>query len=271
MRLIILVPKSPRYSQDRAQRKISLRKWDYILLRSHCSFCWNVECIFPKGPKICFCCYIAVNIGNSYGMGVGVGQLKSEGHFFLAAKENKFYSPGTAQQFLLWSIKHSQESVGVLAVMGGELVVDLVAPCNIVACNVLQSCGWGGTAVDGLMVHVQILSRGLCWALQTDAAALGLHMHSHTAAPQICPLKSTHWWQSWDSKAIYHPGLPMEGHGDFRHSHSCSHTDQKSLRTKSPHCLLKGGMESSTCAALGIKPVYGEQWELPPPLASDNR
>lgn len=35
-----------------------------------------------------------MNIGNSYGMGVGVGQLKSEGHFFLAAKENKFYSPG---------------------------------------------------------------------------------------------------------------------------------------------------------------------------------
>ena len=41
-----------------------------------------------------------MNIGNSYGMGVGVGQLKSEGHFFLTAKENKFYSPGTTQQFL---------------------------------------------------------------------------------------------------------------------------------------------------------------------------
>lgn len=132
------------------QRKISLRKSEYILLKNHCSFCWKVECIFPKGPIICFCCYIAVNIGNSYGMGVGVGQLKSEGHFFLAAKENKFYSPGTAQQFLLWSIKHSQESVGVLAEKGAEFVVELVAPRNTLACNMLQICGWAGKAMDGL-------------------------------------------------------------------------------------------------------------------------
>lgn len=39
-----------------------------------------------------------MNIGNSYGM--GVGWLKSEDHFLLAVKENKFYSLGTAQQFL---------------------------------------------------------------------------------------------------------------------------------------------------------------------------
>lgn len=167
--------------KGRAQRNISLRKREYILFKNHCSFCWKVECIFPKSPKICFCCYIAVNIGNSYGMGVGVGHLKSEGHFFLAAKENKFYSPGTAQQFFLWSIKHSQESVGVLAEEGGEWVVELVAPCNTLACNMLQICGWAGEAMDGL--HGSHTDPELWDVHALYRLMLGLDMCSHTAAP----------------------------------------------------------------------------------------
>lgn len=40
--------------------------------------------------------------------------------------------------------------MGVLDEEGGELVVKLVAPCNTLACNVLQSCSWAGEAMDGL-------------------------------------------------------------------------------------------------------------------------
>lgn len=165
-------------------------------------------------------------------MGVGVGQLKSEGHFFLAVKENKFYSPGTAQQFFLWSIKHSQESVGVLAEEGGELVVELVAPCNTLACNVLQSCGWAGEAMDGLHgSHTDPEP----WDVGGLYRLMLLHL-VWTCVPTLLTHRSVHWSaltdgraERWpiDSKVIYHPCLPTEGHTDLRHRHRCSHTDPK--------------------------------------------
>lgn len=183
--------KNPWYLQEKThcfvQRKVSLRKREYILLKNHCSFCWKVECIFPKGPIICLCSYIPMNTGNSYGMGVGVGQLKSEGlFFFLVAKENKFYSPGTTQQFLPWSIKHSQKSVGVLAEKGAEFLVELVAPYNALACNVLQICAWAGKGMKWTLwfrYRSWAMGGGVWWSVQTNGVALGLDVHSHTAAP----------------------------------------------------------------------------------------
>lgn len=68
--------------KDKAQRMISLIKRDYIFLKNPCSFCWKVECVFPKGPKICFCCYIAVNIGNSYGMELVLASWSLKAIFF---------------------------------------------------------------------------------------------------------------------------------------------------------------------------------------------
>lgn len=56
--------------------------------------------------------------------------------------------------------------------------------------------------------HIQILNHGMWWSVQTDAAALGRDMHSHAAAPWICPLKSTDWWKSWEVACRLKNDLP---------------------------------------------------------------
>lgn len=177
---------------------------------------------------------LPMNVGNSYGMGVGVGQLKSEGHFFLAAEENKFYSPGTTQQFLPWSVKHSQKSVGVLAEKGAEFLVELGAPYNALACNVLQICSWAG---EGMEWTSSFTYRS--WTMRGGLYRLTVLHLVWTCIPTLLPQRyghHIHWRalaggraEGWpiDSETIYHPCLPMEGHPDLRHSHGSSHTDPK--------------------------------------------
>lgn len=163
-------------------------------------------------------------------MGVGIGQLKSEGHFFLAAKENKFYSPGTTQQFLLWSVKHSQKSVGVLAEKGTEFQVELVGSSNALACNMLQICAWAGMGQTSWFMDRP-------WTMGFDG--LYTYRHGVSLGWYVLPhryIHHTHWRalagrraDGWlvDSEMIYCSHLPMEGHPDFRCSHGSSHTDPK--------------------------------------------
>lgn len=86
--------------------------------------------------------------------------------FFLAAKENKFYSPGTTQHFLPQSIKTSQKPAGLLAGKGAGFLVELLAPCSRLACDVLQTHAWAGEERTGKgrgrdsVVHTEMLNIG---------------------------------------------------------------------------------------------------------------
>lgn len=104
--------------------------------------------------------------------------------------------------------------MGVLAEKEVEFMVGLVAPCNTLAS---ECCRWVFGQARPWMdftVHTQILNHGMQWPVQTNAVALGLDMHSHSAAPSICPLKSTDWWKSWEVAyrlKNYLPSMPAHG------------------------------------------------------------
>lgn len=81
--------------------------------------------------------------------------------------------------------------MGVLAEKGEEFMVELVAPCNTLVCNVLQICGWAGVAMDGLHGSHTAPELWDVWSVHTNAVALNLDTYSHTATPWICSLKRT--------------------------------------------------------------------------------
>lgn len=48
------------------------------------------------------------------------------------------------------------------------------------------------------IIHIQILNHA-GWSVQINGVALGLDVHSHTAAPEVrppYPLESAGWWKS---------------------------------------------------------------------------
>lgn len=127
------------------------------------------EHIFPKGQIICLCSHVPMNAGGScgeWGLLSASPHVKTFFFFFLAAKENKFYSPGTTQHFLPRSIKTSQKPAGLLAGKGAGFLVELLAPCSRLACDVLQTHAWAGEERTGKgrgrdsVVHAEMLNIG---------------------------------------------------------------------------------------------------------------
>lgn len=214
-------------------------------------------------------------------MGVAVGQPTCEDFFFfLAAKENKFYSPGTTQHFLPQSIKTSQKPAGLLAGKGAGFLVELLAPCSRLACDVLQTHAWAGEERTGKgrgrdsVVHTEMLNIG-GWHVVVHTGWWNFHQ-SGPAFPHRCPSDSD--WGALAGRGEHRAPLSAPKVSDFSlisepvdsetthlfTDHSCpwKHT-QISGAAAGAHTLATQGRRSSSArglhAALSTPPSHIRQ------------